>query len=207
MDKLELDGHVSRLERRFVVILAALVAAVGVCLIWLGRSDRAVALPMPVAVASPPPTPTVFAPDPFMGDMGMMGGAGGSMPGLYHELSTLTQLLGERMITEPEWQAKKAQVLARELIPGDLRSDLKMVQELADAGALTEEERAAFVPDSWGSRGPRASRNPDRSRLLGAEPRVSAFWAAGGGDFVPPLPPRFPPRPAGTPWQSFDPLG
>ena len=66
------------------------------------------------------------------------------MAGLYQELATLKPLMDEGTVSDPEGRAKKERVLARELNPGDLRPDLDLVQELVNAGAIGEEERATF---------------------------------------------------------------
>lgn len=164
MDKLELDARVARLERRFGLLIAALLIVPAALFLFtvtrVGRMEEAataaiVDVPRP---PSPPPTPTVWEPshsEPFlsgMGMMGMMGSAEGSMEALYQKLSSLTQLRDEGIITEEEWLAKKAQILEEPLNAGDLRGDLQLVQRLSDTGALSEEERTVL-----------------RTRLLGLE--------------------------------------
>jgi hypothetical protein len=174
MDKLELDARVARLERRYGLVLALLLAvpaSVLMLLVGYARMGRAEHQISETVVASPiPPSPTEWvkaAPEPFMGGMGMMGMMGGmmsspgSMTALHQELSTLAQLLGEGVITQEEWQAKKERVLAGELHPGDLRTDLELVRQLVDAEALTEGEQASLRARLLGIEGPMAGDKPE----------------------------------------------
>ncbi|QDV36345.1 hypothetical protein [Tautonia plasticadhaerens] len=163
MDKLELDARMTRLERRHGLVLALLLvvqAAVLALLIGFPRFGRVEPSMRSTVIAAPlPPStqPAEWITTEMASDMGvasMMSGMArsDSMTVHYRELATLKQLQGEGVISEAEWQAKKEQVLSRQLNPEDLRTDLEMVRKLVDAGALTEGEQASL-----------------RTRLLGLE--------------------------------------
>ena len=74
----------------------------------------------------------------------------------------MKQLQDEGIITEEEWEARKARTLEEELNPGDLRSDLQMVQQLSDTGAICEEERTSLRARLLGIEQPGAEAKQDR---------------------------------------------
>ncbi|QDV39248.1 hypothetical protein ElP_72120 (plasmid) [Tautonia plasticadhaerens] len=131
--------------------------------------------------------------------MGMMYDEG-SMPALHHELSTLAQLLGEGIVTQEEWLARKAKSLEEPLSPGDLRADLVLVRQLAEAGAINEEERASLRARLLGIEGPQDhgsahSRMPQSRRRRGNGPPSRPVAAAPGRRATPePLREPWPPR-------------
>lgn len=154
MDKLDLDARMTRVERRVgflttVLLLAGLGLA---ALTAFGLVARRHSPRPPTVIASPlPPTAPpmvgeavpVEMPGDMMGQMpGMMDFSEGSMSALYHRLGSLAQLHGEGLITAEEWQAMKARALEGPIAPGDLRSDLRMVQDLSNSGAISDAERA-----------------------------------------------------------------
>jgi hypothetical protein len=67
--------------------------------------------------------------------------AEGSMAALEHQLSTFRELRNEGLISEEEWQAKKAGLLSQPVTPGDIRADLEMVRRLAEDQAICDAER------------------------------------------------------------------
>jgi hypothetical protein len=148
MDKLELDARVARLERRVGLLMTALFLAAtgGVVLMYLALGGRADAQPAHATVATPASPPHIFhsapAPDAFMGGMGMMMNAEGTMAALHQKLATLKQLREEGVINEQEWQAKKTKELGQPLNPGELRTDLEAAQRLYESQAISEDERA-----------------------------------------------------------------
>lgn len=145
MDKLELDARVARLERRVGVLWTAFaLASVGVvALLFFAlvvRKSSVYHPPEPPATAISMPTPMpmefVTATAPASSE--------GSMPALQHQLNTFHDLCNQGLISEEEWQAKKAKLLSAPVTAGDIRSDLQQVQQLVDTQAICESEREAL---------------------------------------------------------------
>jgi hypothetical protein len=148
MDKLELDARVARLERRVSLLTAmlavAVLAAVGIGFTSLRRAEEpatATALEAAATVKDTfPPAP------PAMISMATTRAPGfeGSMGWLRDQILTLHALREQELITEDEWQAKKAQLLAAPIAVAELRSDLQQVRDLCDQRLICEEERDAL---------------------------------------------------------------
>lgn len=146
MDKLELDARVVRLERSVGFLKAVSVLFVlgfAAHFLVFARSTRSggpgLHFPHPTAVATPvPPAPPMLAmPDAFpTEDLAM-----GSMALLHHNLATIHDLRNRGIISEAQHDAKKGMLLTEELTPGDLRSDLEMVQNLWNTQAISDAER------------------------------------------------------------------
>lgn len=142
MDKLELDARVARLERR-VHGLSAAVALVGAMLAFTlffamaGRNASYPDLPAMVATPAPlsPPMPVASVTTTAMQPSEW------TMPALQHQLSTFHDLRSQGLISEEEWEAKKAKLLSLPVTPGDIRSDLEQVEQLVEGHAICEGER------------------------------------------------------------------
>jgi hypothetical protein len=144
MDKLELDARVARLERRLsllTAILAAAALAAGLfLLVAIRRVDETAAIETSVSPPVPPaPTaPAAFATGVFTPAPDV------SMGALRDELIAVHALLDQGLISEDEWESKKARLLRGPVVASDLRSDLEQVRQLADRDLICEEERDAL---------------------------------------------------------------
>jgi len=146
MDKLELDDRVSRLEQRVSIlsalILAALIlAGVSGLFLLIGRSEARI---RPATVLSAPPMTTstvasVTMPMHPIGDM-----SEGSVGHLVHRYREVAELQHKGLLTEPEAQTRKTQLLAKPIRSDNLRVELEQIAELQSSNAITDAEFKAL---------------------------------------------------------------
>jgi len=150
MDKLELDARVAHLERK-VAILSVIIAVMGAAallsmLTFTRRAEIQRAEPH-LSTPTVMTTPRVPAPPPIpvgTHSVGVVDYSEGGVPYLANQLRESWTLQAKGLLNSSEFAAKKAQLLAKQIRPGSLTSDLEQISQLQRENILSSSEYATL---------------------------------------------------------------